>query len=300
MERKQAFGGTVVASVTPLRDGGEALDTDAIPPLVEWLGSAEVDGILAMGTTGEGILLSVSERRAAAEAFVRAARGGVKVMVHCGAQTTRDTEELAAHAASVGADAVAVIGPPYFALDERSILAHFTAAARACQPLPFFIYEFADRAGYAVPPTLIEELRMRQPNLVGLKVSDTPWERFQPYLLDGLAIFVGPEVLIDRGLAAGAVGAVSALGAALPEVVVESVRHPSPESARRMGELRRSLQRFPFHAALKRLLGRRGLPVQEAVRRPLRTLDEDEHAGFEALVPELLAAVAAVRGAPAP
>ena len=81
-----------------------------------------LDGILALGTTGEGILLSPQERRRAADLFLEASGGRLQVAVHCGAQTTADTVALAEHAAAEGADAVAVISPPYFALDDRALL----------------------------------------------------------------------------------------------------------------------------------------------------------------------------------
>ena len=283
-----AFAGAISASVTPLRDGGDAVDLDAIGPLVSHLAAAGIDGILALGTTGEGILLSTAERRLAAEAFVRARREGLIVIIHCGAQTTAATVNLTAHAAEVGADAVAVIAPPYFALDDAALVAHFTAAGRACAPLPFFVYEFAARSGYAVKPAVIGELRSRLPNLVGLKVSDAPWERFEPYLIDGLKVFVGPEALIHRGLEAGAVGAVSGLAAAFPEEVTEVVRRPTEAGARRLGEIRDRVQRFPFHAALKHLLIRRGVPIEEHSRKPLRALMPNEKAELDRIADELL------------
>src|SRR5436190_3404405 len=100
--------GALAAAVTPLAGGGETLDEDAFDPLVAFLESSGLDGLLALGTTGEGILLSDAERRRAAELFVAARPDGFAVAVHCAAQTTRETEELAAHAADLGADAVAV------------------------------------------------------------------------------------------------------------------------------------------------------------------------------------------------
>jgi dihydrodipicolinate synthase/N-acetylneuraminate lyase len=287
-----AFGGTVAASVTPMREAGDAVDLAAIGPLVEHLAASGADGVLALGTTGEGILLDAAERRAAADAFVEAGRGRLTVMVHCGAQTTAATTALAAHAAEVGAGAVAVIAPPYYAPDDRALVDHFTAAGRACAPLPYFVYEFADRSGYAVKPAVIEELRSRLPNLVGLKVSDSPWERFAPYLLEGLTIFVGPEALIHRGMAAGAAGAVSGLAAAFPEAVAEVVRQPTEEGARRLGEIRAAVQRFPFQAALKHLLVRRGVPMREDCRMPLRGLTTAETEELDRLAPSLLPALA--------
>src|SRR5437764_10745737 len=112
--------GALAASVTPLRSNGDQIDDDAFGPLVDFYVGARLDGILALGTAGEGILLSVTERRRVADLFLQAADNRLDVAVQCGAQTTSDTVGLAAHAAEVGADAVVVIGPPYFKLDERA------------------------------------------------------------------------------------------------------------------------------------------------------------------------------------
>jgi len=270
--------GAVAAAVTPLRAAGTEIDSDAIGPYADFLVGHGVDGILALGTTGEGVLLTLAERRLVAEQFLAAAAGRVQVAVHCGAQSTADTVALAAHAAEIGADAVAVIAPPYYPLGADELFAHFEAAANACAPLPFYVYEFAARSGYAIPLDVIERLRERVPNLAGLKVSDSPWEKLEPYLLDGLHIFVGAESLIARGLAAGAAGAVSGLASAFPDAVVALVRDPSPERGERVGELRASLQKLSFQAALKTALALRGVPIAPDVRAPLRPLRDDERA----------------------
>jgi dihydrodipicolinate synthase/N-acetylneuraminate lyase len=280
--------GTLAAAATPLRDGGRALDENAFAPLVDFITGAGLDGLLALGTTGEGILLSVGERRRAAELFVEAAAGRVDVAVHCGAQSTDDTVALADHAARLGAAGVAVIAPPYFQLDDRALLDHFAAAAAACAPTPFYVYEFASTSGYAVPPQVVAELGERAPNLAGLKVSDTPWERFEPYLIEGLDVFVGPESLIARGRAAGAVGAVSALATAFPELVAACVGEPTDERAARLAELRATIERFPRHAALKHVLVRRGVRISADVRAPLRGLTDRERGELDELLPSWL------------
>ena len=268
--------GALAASVTPLRDGGASLDEDAFEPLVAFLAAGGLDGILACGTTGEGILLSLDERRRAAELFLAARPEGFAVAVHCGAQTTADTAALARHAAEAGADAVAAIGPPFFAFDEHSLFAHFRSAAEACAPVPFYLYEFAARSGYAIPIPVIERLRAVVPNLAGLKVSDTPFEKVEPYLIDGLDVLIGSEPLVLQGLERGAIGTVSGLAAAFPEVVAALAHRRSPEAHRIVVMLRDRLNRVPFHAALKVVLAARGVPVREDVRAPLRTLTEEE------------------------
>jgi len=271
--------GALAAAVTPLTDAGEALDEDAFVPYVEFLAAGGVDGLLALGTTGEGFLLPLEQRRRAAQLFVEAAGERLQVAIHCGAQSTWDTVELGAHAADVGADGVAVMAPPYFPLDQQALLAHLSAAARACAPTPFYVYEFAARSGYPVPLAVVQELREVAPNFRGLKVSDTPWERFEPYLIEGLDVFVGPEALIRQGFAAGAVGVVSALGSAFPELVAAAVRDPA---AADLGPVRTAMERFPLQAALKVVLASRGVPIGPAVRRPLRSLTDEERTELEA------------------
>jgi dihydrodipicolinate synthase/N-acetylneuraminate lyase len=286
-----ALTGTLAASVTPLRKAGAELDESAFAPLVDFFVEAGLDGVLVLGTAGEGILLEERERRHVADLFLQAGDNRLQVAVQCGAQTTAETVALAAHAAEVGADAVVVIGPPYFRLDEQAQFAHFLAASLACAPLPFYVYEFESTSGYAVAPAVLERLRDDAPNLAGLKVSDTPFERFSRYLLPDLDIFVGPEALIHEGLAAGAVGAVSALASAFPRDVAAVVRDPTSNGAGRLAELRAFVERFPRQAALKRLLGRQGVPVREDVRAPLRGLtteERDELDAWHATLPELV------------
>ena len=263
--------GAIAAALTPLREGGSRLDEDAFGPYCDFLRG--LDGVLALGTTGEGILLAAEERKRVTELFLA---GGLKVIAHCGAQSTAATVELAEHAAAAGVEGVAVIAPPYFPLDDRALLAHFAAAAAACSPTPFYVYEFARASGYAVPLEVLARLRELAPNLAGLKVSDAPWEAFAPYLVEGLDVFVGPEALIAQGMRASAVGAVSALASAFPERVAAAVRDPDGEEAAGIGELRAAVERFPRHAALKRIVARRGVPIREDVRAPLRGLTDDE------------------------
>jgi dihydrodipicolinate synthase/N-acetylneuraminate lyase len=268
--------GALAAALTPLRDDGAALDEGGFGPYMDFLAEGGLDGILSLGTTGEGILLSVEERKRAADLFLEAARKRLQVAVHCGAQTTADTVALVEHAAAAGADAIAVIGPPYFKLDSDALYEHFRKAAAACAPTPFYLYEFEATSGYAIPLEVIEHLRSEAPNLAGLKVSDSPFDKVRPYLIEGLDVFVGAEALLADGLEAGAAGAVSGLAAAFPREVAEVVRNPSREGAAKLGELRAGIERFPRHAVLKLVVGRRGVPLHEDVRAPLRRLTDPE------------------------
>ena len=286
--------GTFAAAATPLSDGGARLDEDGFAALLEFYRTGGLDGVLALGTTGEGILLSAAERRRAAEVVVGSA-GSLRVIVHCGAQSTAETVTLAAHAAEIGADAIAVIAPPYFALLADELVEHFAAAAAACAPLPFYLYEYADRSGYAIPVSVVERLAERARNLVGMKVSDAPFERLEPYLATGLDIFIGPEALIRPGIERGGVGAMSGIAAAFPEAVSALLRDPTDERDQLVRSLRSALSAHPFQAAVKAALGFRGVPVGPDVRAPLQPLSGESAAALRAALARLLGAGALSR-----
>jgi dihydrodipicolinate synthase/N-acetylneuraminate lyase len=268
--------GAIAAAATPLTHGGRDVDEGAVGPLTRFLADGGIDGALVCGTTGEGILLSPPERVRVAERFVEARPDGFQIAIHAGAQSTADTVALATHAKQIGADAVAVIAPPYFPLDEPALLEHLGAAAEACGPLPFYVYEFAGRSGYAIPVAVIERLRGTSPNLAGLKVSDTPWSAIEPYALEGLDLFVGSEPLVLEALEHGADGAVSGLATAFPEIVAALVHDRDATAGDHVSTLRTLLAGVPFHAALKEVLIARGVPIRPDVRPPLRPLTPQE------------------------
>src|SRR5260370_39428738 len=104
--------GALAAALTPLRDAGEALDEDAIAPYVDFLVAGGVDGVLALGTTGEGFLLPLEQRLRAAKLFVEVADGRLLVAVDIGGQAWLGHQPPGTHAADCVADSVAEIATP--------------------------------------------------------------------------------------------------------------------------------------------------------------------------------------------
>ncbi|HET8778197.1 MAG TPA: dihydrodipicolinate synthase family protein [Candidatus Limnocylindria bacterium] len=282
----------IVATVTPLTDDGSGLDIDAIGAYVEYLETHGADGAFVCGTTGEGVLLALDERRRVAAAFRDALAG--MLIVHAGAQNTADTVALASHAAQIGADGVAVIPPPYFALDDDALTAHFVAAARACAPLPFYCYAFTARSGYPLPVDVIRRIADTVDNLAGLKVSESPFERVEPYLDLGLPVLIGNEPLIAAGLKRGAIGTVSGMSAAFPDVVRDALDAGDEAAMERLRTVRAAMEASgQFIAAAKHVLGMRGVPVGPGMRSPLRRLTAAEASALETAVNQILERTAA-------
>lgn len=278
----------IVAAATPLTQDGAALDLEAVAPYAAFLERHGADGAFTCGTTGEGVLLGLDERRAVGQAFRRAISG--YLVVHAGAQTTADTAALAAHAREIGADAVAVIPPPYFPLDDEALVAHFVAAAHACAPLPFYCYAFAARSGYPLPVEVVKRISASVDNLAGLKVSESPFERVEPYLELGLPVLIGNEPLIAAGVARGAIGTVSGMAGALPDLVREALDAADDASMHRLADVRRALEASgQFISAVKHVLRRRGVPVTTGMRAPLRPLTEREAADLDRALDDVTA-----------
>lgn len=268
------LSGVVAATVTPMRNYGRELDLGAIPRLVAFYADAGMSGVFVAGSTGEGVLLTLDERRSLLEGFLAAAGDGFSVVAQVGAQTTADAVALAEHARAAGATAVAAVGPPYYRYDDVELVEHFALIASACAPVPFYLYEIRDRTAYALSETVVLAVQEQAANLVGMKVSDRTLDELRAYILPGLDVMVGSEPLIPEAVALGAVGAVSALAAALPRAVRRVLAGEQPGS--HADQLRSELARYPFQSALKTALVAQRVLEDASVRRPLRPLTPGE------------------------
>lgn len=149
-------------------------------------------GVYVGGSTGEGLLLSLEERKTLAEAAVQAARGEMTVIVHVGCPATRDAVALARHAAAIGADAISAVPSVFYRLSEESIARHWTAIADAAE-LPFFIYNIPQLTGYDLSMELFRRM-LAHPHVKGIKNSSESARQIQQFKEAG-----GPDFLVFNG-----------------------------------------------------------------------------------------------------
>ncbi|MCX7935226.1 MAG: dihydrodipicolinate synthase family protein, partial [Planctomycetota bacterium] len=203
--------GLIAAPFTPmLPDGG--LHLAAIPAYADFLRRNGMIGVFVNGTTGEGQSLTTAERKAVADAWVAAAKG-LKVFVHVGHVSLAEAQDLAQHAQSVGAFAIAACAPYFFKPASASALAQALAPIAAAAPnLPFYYYHIPAMTGVDVPvAAFLQAAAQSIPNLAGAKFTYENLLDFQLCLrAEGgrFDMLFGRDEFLLAGLALGAQGGV--------------------------------------------------------------------------------------------
>lgn len=213
--------GILIPLITPF-DEKERVDDPMMRQLVDFYVKAGVQGLFALGSSGQGPAMSIAERKRAAEIVIDQAARRLSVIIHVGTADAQSTVELAEHAAAKGAAGVGVI-PPYYYSDhtEYEIVAHYRAVAKAVS-LPILIYENPKYSGISIPPPLAAKMKQEIPTIRAIKVAYG-----QGALLEYVRLFP-PDVSVFTGNADlfglvpfGLAGMINPPTSFLPELCVE-------------------------------------------------------------------------------
>ncbi len=214
------FQGVIPAFYACYDAAGE-ISPEGVRALVKHLHGKGVKGLYVGGSSGECIYQSVAERKLVLEQVMEAAKGtGLTVIAHVACNNTKDSRELAAHAQSLGVDAIAAIPPIYFHLPPHGIAGYWNDISAAAPNTGFIIYNIPQLAGVALTGSLLAEM-MKNPRVVGVKNSSMPVQDIQMWKDQGGENFVvmnGPDEQFAGGLAMGATGGIGGTYAVMPEL----------------------------------------------------------------------------------
>ena len=245
-------------------------------------------GVYVCGSSGECIYQSKEERKKTLEAVVEAAEGKLTIIAHVACNNTSDSAELAAHAESLGVDAIASIPPIYFHLPEHAIAQYWNDISAAAPNTDFIIYNIPQLAGTALTMSLFREMR-KNPRVAGVKNSSMPIQDLQMFKMYGgedFVVFNGPDEQLVGGLAIGADGAIGGTYGAMVELytrIFQLCKNGEYDKARPIqyacdGIIYEMCScKGNMYAAIKEIIRRRyGIDLGD-VRRPLASLvPEDE------------------------
>jgi 4-hydroxy-tetrahydrodipicolinate synthase len=284
MANALSIEGVICPMVTPF-DRKNHVDLESARQVADFLLSKGVAALMVAGTTGEGMLLSLAERKALCETVVDQTAGRVPVIAQTGCISTADTVDLTRHAASVGATAASVIVPYFFSFDDDSLFAHFVSVANAAPDLAVFLYAFPGNAKNDISATLLERLIAAAPNIVGIKSSNPNLFRLQEYLQVGgeeFLTFCGVDGLMLPALALGVKAQVSGNSNVCPEIfcaLYDAFAAGNMERARSLQQvvnrIRTVLRDGITPAYFKAGLAVRGVPAG-CVRPPMRELTPEQ------------------------
>ncbi|XP_062437073.1 N-acetylneuraminate lyase isoform X4 [Rhea pennata] len=168
--------GLVAATITPMTPDGQ-INLSVIHQYVDYLVSKQnVKNIFVNGTTGEGLALSVQERKQLAEEWVRQGKDKLDhVIIHVGALSLPESQELARHAAAIGASGIAVIAPFFFKPTNKDELITFLREVASEAPaVPFYYYHIPPLTGVKIRvEELLDGIKEQIPTFQGVKFSDT-------------------------------------------------------------------------------------------------------------------------------
>lgn len=260
----------------------------------EYLINKGVKGLYVCGSSGECIYQSKEERKQILESVMKVVKGRITIIAHVGCNNTADSAELAAHAESVGVDAIASIPPIYFHLPDYAIADYWNDISAAAPNTDFIIYNIPQLAGVALNVPLYKKMR-ENPRVIGVKNSSMPVQDIQMFKdvsEEESVVFNGPDEQFVGGRIMGADAGIGGTYAVMPELFLaadEAVRNGDFQKAK---EIQYKIDRIIYamcachgnlYAVMKEILRAQGIDIG-GVRKPLPDITEDDKQQIEVCI----------------
>ncbi len=281
-------------------DAEGKINPTAVRELTRYFIAKGVKGLYVGGSSGECIYQSKEERKLVLENVMAEAKGKLTVIAHVACNNTADSMELAAHAESLGVDAIAAIPPIYFKLPPYAIAKYWNDMSAAAPNTDFIIYNIPQLAGVALSVPLLKEM-LKNPRVIGVKNSSMPTQDIQMWRDEGAIVFNGPDEQLISGLVMGATGGIGGTYGAMPELYNELFRCVKAGELDKALEIQNDCCRIIYkmcsahgnmYAVIKAILRKQGAPDCGSVRAPLAELVESDMAIVDESAAMIAAAIA--------
>ena len=283
MKDVSMYQGIIPAFYACYDDNG-AISPERVREMTRWLIDQGVKGLYVGGSSGECIYQSKEERKVVLENVMAEAKGKITVIAHVACNNTADSCELAAHAESLGVDAIAAIPPIYFKLPPHAIAKYWNDMSAAAPNTDFIIYNIPQLAGVSLSVPLLKEM-LKNPRVIGVKNSSMPTQDIQMWADEGAIVFNGPDEQLISGLVMGAVGGIGGTYSVMPQLYVELYRCVKAGEMAKALEIQNDCCRIIYklcsghgnmYAMIKETLRKLGWPNCGSVRAPLAEVVESD------------------------
>lgn len=222
MRNLDKYKGVIPAFYACYDEKGE-ISPAGVRRLAQYFIDKGVKGVYVNGSSGECIYQSVEDKKIVLENVMKVAKGKLTVIAHVACNNTKDSMELAAHAESLGVDAIASIPPIYFRLPDHAIAKYWNDISSAAPNTDFVIYNIPQLAGVALSNSLFAEMR-KNPRVIGVKNSSMPVQDIQMFKADAgddYIIFNGPDEQFISGRVIGAEAGIGGTYGVMPELFLK-------------------------------------------------------------------------------
>ena len=222
MRNLDKYKGVIPAFYACYDEKGE-ISPAGVQRLAQYFIDKGVKGVYVNGSSGECIYQSVEDKKIVLENVMKVAKGKLTVIAHVACNNTKDSMELAAHAESLGVDAIASIPPIYFRLPDHAIAKYWNDISSAAPNTDFVIYNIPQLAGIALSNSLFAEMR-KNPRVIGVKNSSMPVQDIQMFKADAgddYIIFNGPDEQFISGRVIGAEAGIGGTYGVMPELFLK-------------------------------------------------------------------------------
>ena len=280
-------------------DANGAINPAAVREMTRWFIDQGVQGLYVGGSSGECIYQGKEERKVVLENVMAEAKGKLTVIAHVACNNTADSQELAAHAESLGVDAIAAIPPIYFKLPPYAIAKYWNDISDAAPNTDFVIYNIPQLAGVALSVPLLKEM-LKNPRVIGVKNSSPAVQDIQMWADEGCIVFNGPDEQLISGLVMGAIGGIGGTYGAMPKLYVKLYECVKAGELNKALEIQNDCCRIIYklcsghgnmYGMIKESLRRLGGPDCGSVRAPLAELCEADYAIVDECVAMIQAAL---------
>lgn len=278
MKNLEKYHGVIPAFYACYDEEGN-ISTKRVRALTKYFIESGVKGTYVCGSSGECIYLSKEERKLVLEHVMDEAKGRLTVIAHVACNNTADSMELAAHAESLGVDAIAAIPPIYFHLPPYGIAKYWNDISGAAPNTDFIIYNIPQLAGVALTVPLFEEMRKNK-RVIGVKNSSMPVQDIQLFKAAGgedCIVFNGPDEQFISGRLIGAQGGIGGTYGVMPQLFLKANDYLQNRELEKAQAIQYDINNIIYamcackgnlYAVIKELLRRRGLELG-SVRLPL-------------------------------
>ena len=266
-------------------DAEGRINPQAVRELTRYFIDKGVKGVYVGGSSGECIYQSKEERKLVLENVMAEAKGKLTVIAHIACNNTADSQELAAHAESLGVDAIAAIPPIYFKLPPYAIAKYWNDMSAAAPNTDFIIYNIPQLAGVALSVPLLKEM-LKNPRVIGVKNSSMPVQDIQMWRDEGAIVFNGPDEQLISGMVMGATGGIGGTYGAMPELYTKLFDLVKSGDLATALEIQNECCRIIYkmcsahgnmYAVIKEILRINGGPDCGSVRAPLAEMIEADY-----------------------